>query len=58
MDALWYLLKDDQLRDNPLNVDCRLGPIARSPIASFYTTDNADIHAVIADLRLVAEHAS
>ena len=31
-----------------------VGPIARSPTASFYTTDNPDILAVIADLRLVA----
>jgi hypothetical protein len=43
-------------RDNPPNAD--YWRFARSPIVFAYTLDKPDIHAVIADLRLVAEQAS
>ena len=45
MDALWYVLKDERFRDNPLNH--RLLPL--------YTADLPEVHEVIADLRRVAD---
>ena len=55
MDALWYLLKDDQFRDNPPNPDYRADQPPDHQLLPLYTTDLFEVHDVIADLRRVAD---
>jgi alpha-glucosidase len=55
MDALWYLLKDDQFRNNPPNPDYRPDQPPDHKLLPLYTTDLPEVHDVIADLRRVAD---
>jgi alpha-glucosidase len=55
MDALWYLLKDDQFRDNPINPDYREGQPPEHRQLPLYTTDLPEVHEAIADLRRVSD---
>jgi alpha-glucosidase len=58
MDALWYLLKDDQFRNNPPNPDYRPDQPPDHQLLPLYTTDLPEVHDVIADLRRVADEFS
>ena len=55
MDALWYLLKDENFRDNPPNSDYREGQPPDHQLLPLFTTDLPEVHEAIADLRRVAE---
>jgi len=58
IDALWYLLKDDQFRNNPINPDYREGQPPDYRLLPLYTTDLPEVHDVIADLRRVSDEFS
>jgi alpha-glucosidase len=51
VDVLWMLLKDEQLRDNPMNPDWKPGdpPYARQ--FGHYTEDQPGIHEIVREIR-------
>ena len=51
MDVLWHLIEDDQFRDNPPNPSWREGSDPYQKLIPLYTTDQAEVHAVIARMR-------
>ena len=55
MDALWYILKDEQFRDNPINPHYREDQPPDYRFLPLYTADLDEIHEIIADLRRVAD---
>src|SRR6476660_2392581 len=55
IDALWYVLKDERFRDNPLNPDYREDQPPNHRLLPLYTADLPEVHEVIADLRRVAD---
>jgi alpha-glucosidase len=55
MDALWYLLKDERFRDNPVNPNYSKGQPPDHQLLPLYTTDLPEVHEIIADLRRVSD---
>jgi len=51
MDVLWHLIEDDQFRDNPPNPNWREGSDPYQKLIPLYTTDQAEVHGVIARMR-------
>jgi len=55
VDVIWHLIKDDQLRDNPLNAAFREGMPPNQRLTPLYTTDRPEIHDVVAEMRQVVD---
>lgn len=55
MDAIWHLIKDDQLRDNPPNPDYRPELPPDNVVRSEFTRDRPEVHEVIAEMRRVVD---
>jgi len=55
VDALWYLIKDDQFRDNPLNYNFRPGGLPRDALIPLYTADLPEVHDAIRGMRRVVD---
>ena len=55
IDALWYLVKDREFRDNPLNPAYTTGQSPEHQFIPLYTADLPDVHDIVADLRRVSE---
>jgi alpha-glucosidase len=55
VDAVWYLIKDDQFRDNPLNHDFRQGGLPRDALIPLYTADLPEVHDAISGMRRVVD---
>ena len=55
VDAVWYLIKDDQFRDNPLNHDFRPGGLPRDALIPLYTADLPEVHDAISGMRRVVD---
>ena len=55
VDAVWYLIKDDQFRDNPLNHDFRPGGLPRDALIPLYTADLPEVHDAISGMRRVLD---
>jgi alpha-glucosidase len=55
VDAVWYLIKDDQFRDNPLNPDFRPGGLPRDALIPLYTADLPEVHDAISGMRRVLD---
>ena len=55
MDALWYILKDEQFRDNPVNPDSRAGQPPDYQFVPLYTADHEEVHDLIAAMRRTAD---
>ena len=53
-DAIWYLLKDEQLRNNPQNPSFRPGE-PQQALIPLYTADQPDIHDIIRGMRRVVD---
>jgi len=51
VDVLWHLIEDDQFRDNPPNPSWREGTDPYQKLIPLYTTDQAEVHGVIARMR-------
>jgi alpha-glucosidase len=54
-DVLWHLIEDDQFRDNPPNPDWREGTDPYQKLFPLYTTDQAEVHGVIARMRRLVD---
>src|SRR4029077_21269642 len=55
VDAVWYLIKDDQFRDNPVNQDFRPGGLPRDALIPLYTADLPEVHDAISGMRQVLD---
>jgi alpha-glucosidase len=55
VDAVWYLIKDDQFRDNPPNPDFRPGGLPRDALIPLYTADLPEVHDAISGMRRVLD---
>jgi alpha-glucosidase len=58
VDVIWHLIKDDLLRDNPLNPDFRDGQMPYRRLTPLYSADRPEVHDVISGLRAVADEFS
>lgn len=55
VDVMWHLIKDEQLRDNPANLDYVPGQQPYQQLLPIYSTDRPEVHGVVAELRRVVE---
>jgi alpha-glucosidase len=55
VDVIWHLIKDAEFRDNPPNPDFREGRPPHEKILPLRTTDQAEVHDAIAELRRVID---
>ena len=55
VDVIWLMIKDEALRDNPLNPDWRSPAQEIGKLVALYTADRPEVHAVIADMRRVLD---
>ena len=53
VDVLWHLIKDAQFRDNPPNPDFRPGQAGIERFLQTRSTDQPEVHAVVAEMRQV-----
>jgi len=51
VDVIWHLIKDAEFRDNPPNPNYREGRPPHERILPLYSTDQAEVHDVIAEMR-------
>jgi alpha-glucosidase len=55
VDVIWHLIKDAEFRDNPPNPGYREGRPPHERILPLYSTDQAEVHDVIAEMRRVID---
>jgi alpha-glucosidase len=55
VDAVWYLIKDDLFRDNPINPDYSAKALPRDALIPLYTADLPEVHAAINGMRRVSD---
>jgi alpha-glucosidase len=55
VDVIWHLIKDAELRDNPPNPGYREGRPPHEKILPLHSTDQAEVHDVIAEMRRVID---
>jgi alpha-glucosidase len=55
VDVLWHLIKDAEFRDNPPNPDFREGRPPHERILPLHSTDQVEVHDVIAQMRRVID---
>jgi alpha-glucosidase len=55
VDVIWHLIKDEQFRDNPPNPDYREGQPPHWKVLPVQTTDQPEVHDVIAEMRQVID---
>jgi alpha-glucosidase len=55
VDVIWHLIKDAEFRDNPPNPYYREGRPPHEKILTRYSTDQPEVHDVIAEMRRVAD---
>src|SRR5437667_11385784 len=58
IDVLGRLLKDEQLRDNPMNLDWKPGDPPNARQQSLYTLDQPGIHEIVREMRAVVNRYS
>jgi alpha-glucosidase len=55
VDVIWHLIKDAQFRDNPPNPNFREGQPPHQRILPLHSTDQPEVHDVIAEMRRVVD---
>jgi alpha-glucosidase len=55
VDVIWHLIKDAAFRDNPPNPDFREGQPPHQKVMPLHTTDQPEVHEVIAGMRRVVD---
>src|SRR6202049_2071766 len=55
VDVIWHLIKDAEFRDNPPNPNYREGRPPHEKILPLHSTDQAEVHDVIAEMRRVVD---
>jgi alpha-glucosidase len=55
VDVIWHLIKDAEFRDNPSNPNFRAGRPPHEKILTRYSTDQPEVHDVVAEMRRVID---
>jgi alpha-glucosidase len=55
VDVIWHLIKDAEFRDNPPNAHFREGRPPNEQVLTRYSTDQPEVHDVIAEMRRVTD---
>lgn len=55
VDVMWHLIKDEQLRDNPLNPEYSESQSTYNQLLPVYSTDQPEVHAIVAEMRKVVD---
>src|SRR3984893_14575335 len=55
VDVIWHLIKDAEFRDNPPNPNFREGRSPHEKILPLHSTDQPEVHDVIAEMRAVID---
>jgi alpha-glucosidase len=55
VDVIWHLIKDQEFRDNPPNPNFREGQRPHQRILPLHSTDQPEVHGVIAEMRRVID---
>jgi alpha-glucosidase len=55
VDVIWHLIKDAELRDNPPNPDFQVGDHPHSELLAIHSTDQPEVHEVVAEMRKVVD---
>lgn len=55
VDVMWHMIKDDQLRDNPVNPDYKNHQSTYDQLIPVYSTDQPEVHAVVRQMRQVVD---
>ncbi|SEL78525.1 alpha-amylase family glycosyl hydrolase [Parapedobacter koreensis] len=55
VDVMWHLIKDTQLRDNPVNPDYTDNQPTYDQLLPVYSTDQPEVHTIVARMRQVTE---
>lgn len=55
VDVMWHLIKDEQLRDNPLNPEYSENQSTYDELLPVYSTDQPEVHAIVAQMRKVVD---
>jgi alpha-glucosidase len=55
VDAVWYVIKDEHFRDNPINPDYRPTSPPNHTLLPLYTADRPEMEEVISEMRRVAD---
>jgi alpha-glucosidase len=55
VDVIWHLIKDAQFRDNPPNPNFKAGRPLYERILPLHSTDQSEVHEVIAEMRRVID---
>lgn len=56
LDVIWHLIKDAELRNNPINPDFKTGDPPHQAVIPLYTADRPEVHDIIAEIRAVADN--
>jgi alpha-glucosidase len=55
VDVIWHLIKDEEFRDNPPNPHYHDGRPPHETVLTQYSTDQPEVHDVVAEMRRVTE---
>ncbi|HEX2910056.1 MAG TPA: alpha-amylase family glycosyl hydrolase [Chloroflexia bacterium] len=58
IDVMPFLIKDDQLRDNPFNPDWKPGDAVHHKLIRVYSEDRPETHEIVQEMRCIAEEYS
>lgn len=51
VDVMWHMIKDEQLRDNPVNPDYQLHMATYEQLLPVYSTDQPEVHGIVQKMR-------
>jgi alpha-glucosidase len=55
VDVMWHLIKDEQLRDNPVNPDYQKHMATYEQLLPVYSTDQPEVHGIVQQMRKVLD---
>ncbi|GAB3323639.1 alpha-amylase family glycosyl hydrolase [Larkinella ripae] len=55
VDVMWHMIKDNQLRDNPVNPDYQPHMATYEQLSPVYSTDQAEVHELVLEMRSVLD---
>jgi len=55
IDVMWYMIKDLELRDNPVNPDYKIEEPTHEQLLPVYSTDQPEVHDIVMKMRKVID---
>lgn len=56
VDVFMMLIKDDQLRDNPINLDWKEGDLPGARLIRLYSQDRPEMHQIVREMRVLMDN--